>query len=564
MGFTLIKTQKKINDLDSFKNIDDIYLKEFFNDKFINDKIVALENNILICIDGVILNLKELKKKYLCTNAKELYFRLYSNYGIDMIKELRGNFSGIIYDIISKKTYSFTNHLGNKFIYYFHNSNDLIVSTDIFELAKYKKELGYNLNLNEKSCYMMLTFGYMIHDFTLLNDVNKILAGEYIILQNSKLKRKKYFIYDNTNLTTMKKEEIMKEMYERFKYSLEQSFSKEKEENYNHLCFLSGGLDSRMIAIGGNELGFRDISTITFSQNYSLDETIARKISNDYNFDSIIKSLNNGGFLKNINKYVKRNGGQILYSGAAHLVDTIDKVNLLNFGGVHNGNQADIMHGDYIDAPYHSKPKIENWAYSTKLIKKVNFLQKFAEENYMNEEHFAVFNRGINGIYNGSISLHKNIETFEDFTHVDIVSFSMRMDPKYKYKENLFLSMIQKYYKDATNYKWQKWNAKPNKFNSMYMNGPIGKFYRKSNIMLNKIINGQNNKLNMNPYDFWYENNDDLKNYLDKYFIDNIEYLSKYNELKNDCIYLYNNGCFSEKAQVLTLIEFNKILVEEI
>ncbi|EOU2046077.1 hypothetical protein C4D43_15850, partial [Clostridium perfringens] len=70
MGFTLIKTQKKINDLDSFKNIDDIYLKEFFNDKFINDKIVALENNILICIDGVILNLKELKKKYLCTNAK--------------------------------------------------------------------------------------------------------------------------------------------------------------------------------------------------------------------------------------------------------------------------------------------------------------------------------------------------------------------------------------------------------------------------------------------------------------------------------------------------------------
>ena len=213
------------------------------------------------------------------------------------------------------------------------------------------------------------------------------------------------------------------------------------------------------------------------------------------------------------------------------------------------------MHGDYIDAPKHTKPEIHNWMYSRRLKDKVEHISKFVCEKYGNEERFAVYNRGINGMYNGSVSSLDISETSEPFTDYDLVEYCSRMKPEYKYKEALFLKMIQKYYPEATKYKWQKWNLRPTEFNTKFMGTFAGKVFR--------VIDGQiqlhfSQSNNMNPFNKWYNENESLRNFINDYIKDNFWLLEKYPEISKDCEILVREGNVTEKTQVMTLLNFIK------
>ena len=72
-----------------------------------------------------------------------------------------------------------------------------------------------------------------------------------------------------------------------------------------------------------------------------------------------------------------------------------------------------------------------------------------------------------------------------------------------------------------------------------------------------------NKKANMNPMQYWYETNKDLKQIMDNYYKNNIELL-KDAKLKQDAIELYNNGNANEKIQVITLLSFIKKFLDKV
>ena len=66
-------------------------------------------------------------------------------------------------------------------------------------------------------------------------------------------------------------------------------------------------------------------------------------------------------------------------------------------------------------------------------------------------------------------------------------------------------------------------------------------------------------KKGMNPFDYWYNKNSGIKEYLDSYFSANISLLEKHPVLMNDCVKMYSDGFVVEKTQVLTLLSCLKI-----
>lgn len=532
-----------------------------FNNKFKNDKVFYKDDEILVILDGVILNDNDLKKRYPSENNFELIKRMYKIHGINFVDMLRGNYYGIIYDYSNNNIHAFTNHLGNKPLYrYFDKeSGTVIFSSDFYDILKVLKEIRIKYSLDELGAYYLLTFGYMIMETTLIEEIKKVNPGTIITYNHKDLIETQYYFLDNENFISDSEDKIIRNMKELFEVSIDEAFSKDDEYGYKHLCYLSGGLDSRMIPLVARKLGYDNITTLTFSENNSRDEKIARKIAADMTFENIFKSLNNGNFLKNISQVVDANYGQIVYSGAAHLYDATNSLNLEPFGFVYNGNLADVMHGDYVEGKKHTKPCLKNWAYSKRLLNKVSFIERQVEEKYGNEERFAVYNRGINGVYNGSISMLDKMETCEAYTQHDIIKYCSRMEPKYKYKEAIFLKMIQKYYPEATKYKWQKWNLKPTEFNSKFMGTFTGKVFRVLDAQMQLHFSQSNN---MNPFNKWYNNNKELMNFINNYIRDNIDILSSYKDLKKDCEEIYIQGNVIEKTQVMTLIEFLKRIKE--
>lgn len=62
--------------------------------KFENDKILYQNEQYIVLIDGVILNLLNLKQKYLSNDLGELAIKMYENSGETFFNEFRGNFCG--------------------------------------------------------------------------------------------------------------------------------------------------------------------------------------------------------------------------------------------------------------------------------------------------------------------------------------------------------------------------------------------------------------------------------------------------------------------------------------
>lgn len=560
-GTTLICHNKlqlnnRNKDYDSLVGENFIFYKNF-NKKFENEKIFSESENLIIVIDGVILNNKKLFVEYSVDNNIELITKMYKNKGSKLVNDLRGNFYGMIYDKANKEVSIFTNHLGNKPVYYYFNDKEecFVASSDLFEVIEGLKDLNINVSIDELGAYYMLTFGYMISDTTLVKEIKKLEPGTILNFKNNRINLEQYFFLDNENYLTDSEEKIIHNMNELFRESIDMTFKKDKENGYKHIAYLSGGLDSRMISVVAKDMGYDDITTITFSENYSRDEKIAREIASDFKLNGIFKSLNNGEFLKEIDKAVETNFGQNIYSGAVHLVTANEIINFERFGFIHNGNLADVMHGDYIDTTNHTKPEIHNWMYSKRLGSKVDYISKMVEEKYGNEERFAIYNRGINGMYNGSISSLDISETSEPFTNYDLVEYCSRMKPEHKYKEALFLKMIQKYYPQATKYKWQRWNLKPTKFNTKLMGTFAGKIFR--------VIDGQiqlhfSQSNNMNPFNKWYKENESLRNFINDYIKEHLWLLDNYSEISKDCEILFKEGNITEKTQVMTLLNFIK------
>src|SRR5690606_33189991 len=113
-------------------------IKRFTLNKFMEDKLFVEMEDLIIVIEGVILNKKELLNIYKSNNWQELVFTLYKN-NKDFFKELRGSFSGLVVDKKNNECIVFTDHLGTKPLYYFADDQSVFVSSEISDLYAYFK-----------------------------------------------------------------------------------------------------------------------------------------------------------------------------------------------------------------------------------------------------------------------------------------------------------------------------------------------------------------------------------------------------------------------------------------
>ncbi|NFN94090.1 MULTISPECIES: hypothetical protein [unclassified Clostridium] len=547
-----IKSLNKNLVIDEMKH-ENIYLKRFTNNKFLNDKLFFQDNESIVVIDGVILNLSKLREDN--EDNFSLVKRLYKKYGNDFFKYFKGEFSGLLYDKIEKKTIVYTNQIGSKNIFYYKNENCFIVSSELKVIVQVLKKLKIKYSINEFGCQCLLTYGYMLEDITLINEITKLTAGNYLTYKNRELEKINYFRLQNEPYLKEDKDEIIENLDKLFREAVRIQFNKDDEYNYKYIAPLSGGLDSRMTVMVANELGFNDCLNVTCSQNDYLDEKIAKKIASDINNKWLFFSLNNGNYLKNIDECLICNDGMALYSGSAHVLEMFKNINFRRYGIYHSGQIGDAVLGSFLSSPNKNKPSINDGAYSNLIIRNMENQLKEIIKNYDSEEIFKFYNRAFNGTFNGDWTINQFTESASPFCDIDFLQYALRIPPKYKYKEKIYIEWILKKYPNIAKYKWERTGIKPTLFNNKV------RIYAYSEKMIRKIF--VKKQRSMNPFDDWYKENTQLKTYVNQYLIDNIQLLSSYPDLLNNCNYLIEKGSLIEKTQVMTLLGAIKLFIKD-
>ena len=158
-------------------------------------KSFRMMDDLFICTDGIILNSKKLKEQYQVNSLFELFIKLYQLENCEFIKDLRGDFSGAIFDRKNQILQIFTNHLGSKPVFYFFDENNqtLIFGSEVQGIAATMRKLGYSPSLSETGAYCLLTFGFMLDNFTLIEKIHRLPPGGILTWDNGHISIHQYY-----------------------------------------------------------------------------------------------------------------------------------------------------------------------------------------------------------------------------------------------------------------------------------------------------------------------------------------------------------------------------------
>lgn len=536
---------------------DKLKIEQFTNQKFLNDKTFQEDVKFIIGMEGVILNLKQLAEFTRKTNVFDIIKELYLIKGEDFINFLKGEFSGFIYSKTDDSWLIFTNPTGSKRLFYFQNDHYFIFASELRDISFLLYELDIPIQLDIQGAYSLLTYGYMLKDITLISEVKRLSPGTKLTFKQNEIVVSEYFNLKNIQKTTDSKEQIIEKIDELFTNAVRDEFEKDNEYNYKHIATLSGGLDSRMTVLVADKLGYKDQLNFTFSQSNYLDELISKKIASDYRHEFLFQSLDNGNFLKDVDKTVYYNDGLILYSGSCHLLKSLENINLDRYGIIHTGMIGDAVLGSFLSKPFAVKPSFNQGAYSSKLLSRVQDFAQTVTQDYENEELYKFYSRGFLGAMNGNYYMDIYTQTVSPFLDIDFLSYCYSIPDEYKFKQQIYLDWIAAKYPEFGNYPWEKTGVSPLKSNN-YKKYFDWNYYMRMKL---KFFDKLSKKMNsgMNPFDNWLVKNPELGKFVNNYFSDNISIVNENPVLKADCESLFEQGTLNEKLQVLTLLSAVKL-----
>lgn len=552
-GFTIMKGLVSENTVTNGRiKCDDFICENNFISKFNNDKLFYEDDCFIVILDGVILN-----KNVLCrdNNWIQTVINLYKEYNDSFCSKFKGNFSGALYDKRDKKWIIFTDHLGQKFIYYSIINDKFICSsliTNIYEIFKLNK---INYELDSLGISFLLSYGFMLNNTTLCKEIKKIQPGCYLVFKDGKLQEKHYYKLNNKPNENISYNDCIEQIDVLFRDAVKTQFEKDREYGYKHICSLSAGLDCRMTSYVAHDLGYTRQLNITFSESEYWDHIIPQKMAIDWKHDWIFKPLDNGMWLYDIEEITKFTGGNVLYYGLAHGNSLTGNLNFEKYGMLHTGQLGDVIISTHMKN-YEEKYRIGEGAYSKIFLKEYNF----ATENYDNLEMGLWYTRYLNGTNNGLAAVYNYTESCSPFEYLDFLEFCLSIPVDFRYNHRIYKDWILKKYPKAADYVWETIGRKitDKTIKILGREVPIKKIPKRIlEFTGRKLGIKTNRKYSMQQLKTYLNDNKDLSKFLYGYF----DYLDviKDEHIKNTINKLWESGGANEKIQIVSLLAAIKL-----
>ena len=259
------------------------------------------KNDFVIIFNGEIYNYKELQLKlqkeknvtFISSSDTEVILELYIHYGIESLDFLIGMFVFAIYNKKTSELFIARDHFGIKPLFYTQIDSAFAFSSELKTLVSIP---GFNKNINRKSLVSCLNYLWVSGNETMFDDCFKLPPAHYLLYsKNSGMQIHKYWELDDKNIADKNKNEktISQEVAE----SVESSVNRHMVADVPVSSFLSGGLDSSVIAVLAKRINAK-LSTYTITthakdkgiEKMPDDEKFAEIVANDYGLDhNVIK-----------------------------------------------------------------------------------------------------------------------------------------------------------------------------------------------------------------------------------------------------------------------------------
>ncbi len=506
--------------------------------------IFTSEEGSMAAFEGVLINRDDLIKRYAMPDQVAL-LRL-AAVCPSIVTEFYGQFRAVFSHNGLYRFY--VNQIRSLQLYYYKSPDLIIVSSSLKQIAEILIKAGRAPSPDPVGLRILLSFGYMLEDYTTLSEVKTLRAGEMLELRGFDLLRKSYHRFNNEPLHR-DEDKALKELDSLFRQAVRLDYNYDLELGRQHLAFLSGGLDSRMGLYAAFREGFKDIHCLNFSQSGYPDQTIAARICKELGAELHYRALDGGDYLLELEDNASYNDAQIILHGAAHLYKSIRDLPLERFGIIHSGQIGDLILGSFLDRATHSPVDPAATAFSHLNTDAIATELRAMGANYPNQELFALYNRGFNSASNGDYACASFNYANSPFLEPAFAQYGLNIDPALRVNNRLYRKWYRNYYPKAGAITWEKTMLPVSASPAL---AKLVAYYERISRHLYKLLG--RGSYSMNPFELWWHQNPVLRAQFEPKFGLPDDLAGKLDtELILQLRGIFESGSFTEKLQAYTI-----------
>lgn len=246
--------------------------------------IVADEGDLVMMVNGEFYDYQRIRTEledYGCrfktSSDSEIAMHLYRRHGVRGLKQLRGEFSILIFDRLRKKLFAVRDRVGVKPLYYTEHEGAWYFASEIKALlaAGVPAEWDHEAYANR---------GFILRDRTVFNNIRSVKPGRWIIADESGLQTEQYWDWDfpDAQATEQRSEA---EMIDSLRHTIEESVRLRLHADVPVGVCLSGGLDSSAMLGIATELTGQPLQAfhLSFEGEQAYDERQYAEIAARHN-----------------------------------------------------------------------------------------------------------------------------------------------------------------------------------------------------------------------------------------------------------------------------------------
>lgn len=227
------------------------------------------DNSKVLVYNGEVYNFAALRSELLTrghsiisTGDSEVLIHAFEEYGVNMLQRISGMFAFAIWDIAAASLFIARDHIGVKPLYYYWDGEFFAFASELKALLKHPK-VRRQVDLESISLY--LECQYIPAPKTIYKNIFKLLPAHYIQLHDSEVEPVCYWTPDYSK----KISGSVRDHVDSLNTELRRSVTSMMVSDVPLGAFVSGGLDSSLIAALMTECGGKSIQT--FNLGFSND-----------------------------------------------------------------------------------------------------------------------------------------------------------------------------------------------------------------------------------------------------------------------------------------------------